>query len=210
MYRLHPSIRHHIVNTLAWPRLRPLQEEAIAPVLGGEHGIFLAPTAGGKTEAASFPVFSRKRTLPPCSIGSTRTMRIVRSSHPVTLTTRAVQALRDARGEIPGAHAGRTVLIASEAGQRWYIFAGLRANVELAARLSPLRSQATQKDNLYITIDEGIDKEQLRRSVASDTPDDELTRLVGTVSGCPQTRTRAPRVADRGDHDPPLPRYGRR
>jgi len=60
--RLHPSIRHHIVNTLAWPRLRPLQEEAIAPVLDGDHGIFLAPTAGGKTEAASFPVFSRMAT----------------------------------------------------------------------------------------------------------------------------------------------------
>ena len=38
---------------------RPLQEEAIEPVLAGEHGLFLAPTAGGKTEAASFPVFSR-------------------------------------------------------------------------------------------------------------------------------------------------------
>jgi hypothetical protein len=54
---------------------------------------------------------------------------------------------------------------------------------KLAARLSPLRSQVTQKDNLYITIDEGIDKEQLRRAVASDTPDGELTRLVSTVSG---------------------------
>jgi hypothetical protein len=105
------------------------------------------------------------------------------SLDPVTLTERAVQALSEARGEIPGAHAGRTVLIGSEAAQRWYTFAGLRANVELAARLSPLRSQVTQKDNLYITLDEGIDTEQLRRAAASDTPDDELTRLVSTVSG---------------------------
>lgn len=57
--RLHPSIQHHVVNTLGWPRLRPLQEEVIGSVLSGEHGLFLAPTAGGKTEAASFPVFSR-------------------------------------------------------------------------------------------------------------------------------------------------------
>ena len=102
---------------------------------------------------------------------------------PVTLTSRATRALREAQDEIPGAHAGRTVLIPSEAGQRWYTFAGLRANVELAARLSPLRSQVSQKDNLYITIDEGVSKEQLREMVDSATPDDELTRLVSIVSG---------------------------
>jgi hypothetical protein len=75
------------------------------------------------------------------------------------------------------------VLIPSEAGQRWYTFAGLRANVELAARLSPLRSQVSQKDNLYVTIDEGIDRETLRKAVDSETPDGELARLVSTVSG---------------------------
>ena len=105
------------------------------------------------------------------------------SLDPVTLTSRAVEALSEACDEIPGAHAGRTVLIPSEAGQRWYTFAGLRANVELAARLSPLRSQVSQKDNLYITIDEGIDKETLRKAVGSETPDGELARLVSTVSG---------------------------
>ena len=60
--QLHPSIRHHIVNTLGWPQLRPLQEQAIEPVMAGEHGLFLAPTAGGKTEAAVFPVFSAMAT----------------------------------------------------------------------------------------------------------------------------------------------------
>ncbi len=35
------------------------RRQAIAPVLAGDHGLFLAPTAGGKTEAASFPVFSK-------------------------------------------------------------------------------------------------------------------------------------------------------
>lgn len=57
--RLHPALQHHIVNSLGWPGLRPLQEVTIDPVLRGEHAILLAPTAGGKTEAAIFPVFSR-------------------------------------------------------------------------------------------------------------------------------------------------------
>lgn len=57
--RLHPSLQHHIVNSLGWPRLRPLQEATIGPILQGEHAILLAPTAGGKTEAACFPVLSR-------------------------------------------------------------------------------------------------------------------------------------------------------
>jgi len=57
--KLHPAIQHHIVNSLGWPGLRPLQEATIQPILNGEHAILLAPTAGGKTEAASFPIFSR-------------------------------------------------------------------------------------------------------------------------------------------------------
>ncbi|NBC13317.1 MAG: DEAD/DEAH box helicase, partial [Gammaproteobacteria bacterium] len=60
--RLHPALQHHIVNTLAWRSLRPLQAAAIAPILAGEHAILLAPTAGGKTEAAVLPVLSRALT----------------------------------------------------------------------------------------------------------------------------------------------------
>ena len=57
--RLHPAIQHHIVNTLVWSSLRPLQEASIDPLLAGEHAMLLAPTAGGKTEAAFFPILSR-------------------------------------------------------------------------------------------------------------------------------------------------------
>jgi ATP-dependent Lhr-like helicase len=57
--RLHPALQHHIVNSLGWAGLRPLQEQAIDPVLDGEHVVLVAPTAGGKTEAATFPVLSR-------------------------------------------------------------------------------------------------------------------------------------------------------
>ncbi|WP_275557514.1 DEAD/DEAH box helicase [Streptomyces sp. 5-6(2022)] len=56
---LDPGLVHHIVNTLGWPGLRPLQEEAITPLLAGEDAVLLAPTAGGKTEAASFPLLSK-------------------------------------------------------------------------------------------------------------------------------------------------------
>ncbi|MGE3313100.1 MAG: DEAD/DEAH box helicase [Limisphaerales bacterium] len=57
--RLHPALQHHIVNSLGWRELRPLQEASIAPILDGKHALLLAPTAGGKTESAIFPVLSR-------------------------------------------------------------------------------------------------------------------------------------------------------
>ena len=57
--RLHASLQHHIVNSLGWRELRALQEKAITPVLDGRHCLLLAPTAGGKTEAAVFPLLSR-------------------------------------------------------------------------------------------------------------------------------------------------------
>jgi ATP-dependent helicase Lhr and Lhr-like helicase len=57
--RLHPAVQYHVVNTLGWPSLRPTQLEAIEPVLSGEDALLLAPTAGGKTEAAVLPLMSR-------------------------------------------------------------------------------------------------------------------------------------------------------
>ena len=56
---LHPALQHHIVNSLGWRELRPFQDEVIPQILDGKHLIVLAPTAGGKTEAAFFPVASR-------------------------------------------------------------------------------------------------------------------------------------------------------
>lgn len=57
--RLNGALRYHIVGTLGWTSLRPAQLEAIEPVLAGENILLLAPTAGGKTEAGTFPVISR-------------------------------------------------------------------------------------------------------------------------------------------------------
>jgi ATP-dependent Lhr-like helicase len=56
--RLHPVVVHHIVNSLGWQTLRGLQEEAAGPVLDGADALLLAPTAGGKTEAAVFPLLT--------------------------------------------------------------------------------------------------------------------------------------------------------
>jgi ATP-dependent Lhr-like helicase len=56
---LHPALQHHIVNSLGWRELRPFQDEVVPAVLSGQHVIVVAPTAGGKTEAALFPILSR-------------------------------------------------------------------------------------------------------------------------------------------------------
>ncbi len=60
--QLHPSLQYHVVNTLGWSTLRPTQLAAIAPIHAGSHCLLLAPTAGGKTEAAAIPMLSRMLT----------------------------------------------------------------------------------------------------------------------------------------------------
>lgn len=57
--RLHPHLQHAIVHDLGWRALRPVQELTIDAVLDGCNSVVLAPTAGGKTEAAVFPLLSR-------------------------------------------------------------------------------------------------------------------------------------------------------
>lgn len=57
--RLEPALQHHIVNTLGWRELREVQELSIEACLDDANMVVLAPTAGGKTESAFFPVISR-------------------------------------------------------------------------------------------------------------------------------------------------------
>ena len=57
--KLHPAVQYHVVNSLGWNTLRPTQLQAIGPIQDGSHCLLLAPTAGGKTEAAIIPVLSR-------------------------------------------------------------------------------------------------------------------------------------------------------
>jgi ATP-dependent helicase Lhr and Lhr-like helicase len=60
--RLHSGVQHHVVNSLGWQTLRPLQDQAVEPILAGDHVLALGPTAGGKTEAAVLPLLSRIAT----------------------------------------------------------------------------------------------------------------------------------------------------
>jgi ATP-dependent helicase Lhr and Lhr-like helicase len=62
--RLHPALQHQVVNALGWRSLRPVQERTIDGVLAGENLLVLAPTAGGKTEAAFFPLISEALARP--------------------------------------------------------------------------------------------------------------------------------------------------
>lgn len=56
--RLTPALQYQIVNGLGWRGLRPVQEESVQAILDGYNCVILAPTAGGKTEAAFFPLLS--------------------------------------------------------------------------------------------------------------------------------------------------------
>ncbi len=55
----HPVVEYPVVNSLGWADLRPLQRAAVEPIRAGADTLLVAPTAGGKTEAAFFPVLSR-------------------------------------------------------------------------------------------------------------------------------------------------------
>ena len=57
-FSLHPQLQKNIVSRLGWRSLRPVQEQAIPPLLKGHDAVILAPTAGGKTESAMFPILS--------------------------------------------------------------------------------------------------------------------------------------------------------
>jgi ATP-dependent Lhr-like helicase len=68
--RLHPHLQHAIIHDLGWRSLRPVQDLTIDAILDGCNSVVLAPTAGGKTEAAIFPLLSRVLTenLNPVSV----------------------------------------------------------------------------------------------------------------------------------------------
>lgn len=56
---LEPALEYHVINSLGWSALRPLQRDAVEPVRSGADCVLVAPTAGGKTEAALFPLLTR-------------------------------------------------------------------------------------------------------------------------------------------------------
>jgi ATP-dependent Lhr-like helicase len=63
-------IKNGIVTNLGWRNLTPVQELSFPEIISGKNTIILAPTAGGKTEAAFLPVLNVMYTenLEPISI----------------------------------------------------------------------------------------------------------------------------------------------
>lgn len=57
--RLSPALQYQVVNDLGWSGLRPVQEASTHAILDGANCVVLAPTAGGKTEAAFLPLLSQ-------------------------------------------------------------------------------------------------------------------------------------------------------
>jgi ATP-dependent Lhr-like helicase len=68
--RFAPRLQEAIVSRLGWTSLRPVQEQAGAALLDGKNAVVLAPTAGGKTEAAMFPTLSMLVTDQPEGVGA--------------------------------------------------------------------------------------------------------------------------------------------
>ncbi|HEY8378767.1 MAG TPA: DEAD/DEAH box helicase [Nannocystis sp.] len=65
-----PRLQQAIVARLRWSSLRPVQELAGEALLGGANAVVLAPTAGGKTEAAIFPALSLLLESPAAGVGA--------------------------------------------------------------------------------------------------------------------------------------------
>ena len=60
--RFSPALQYQVVNGLGWTGLRPVQEQSTHAILDGTNCVILAPTAGGKTEAAMLPLLSLMNT----------------------------------------------------------------------------------------------------------------------------------------------------
>jgi ATP-dependent helicase Lhr and Lhr-like helicase len=68
--RFPPRLQEAIVSSLGWSSLRPVQEMAGHAILDGKNVVVSAPTAGGKTEAAIFPVLATLIERPSTAVGA--------------------------------------------------------------------------------------------------------------------------------------------
>jgi len=68
--RFPERLQHAIASHLGFTALRPVQELASEAILDGKNAVVLAPTAGGKTEAALFPVLAQLLQAPPSGVGA--------------------------------------------------------------------------------------------------------------------------------------------
>ncbi len=68
-FGLSERLRHGIASVLRWSELRAVQEQTITAVAAGKNAVVLAPTAGGKTEAAFFPILDGLHREPARGVG---------------------------------------------------------------------------------------------------------------------------------------------
>jgi ATP-dependent Lhr-like helicase len=68
--RFPERLQHAIANHLGFGSLRAVQELAGDAILDGKNAVVLAPTAGGKTEAAIFPVLAQLLESQPSGVGA--------------------------------------------------------------------------------------------------------------------------------------------
>lgn len=69
LFLLHPDVRAWVAG-MGWTDLRPVQKEALLPVLEGKGDVLIsAATASGKTEAAFLPAISRVLSSPKPGVG---------------------------------------------------------------------------------------------------------------------------------------------
>lgn len=67
--RFPARLQASIVARLGWSSLRPVQDLASHALLDGHNAVILAPTAGGKTEAAVFPMLAQLMESEPTGVG---------------------------------------------------------------------------------------------------------------------------------------------
>lgn len=68
--RFPARLQEGIGQRLGWPALRAVQEQASEEILDGRNAVVLAPTAGGKTEAALFPILAGLLEREPEGVGA--------------------------------------------------------------------------------------------------------------------------------------------
>ncbi|NMO18158.1 DEAD/DEAH box helicase [Pyxidicoccus fallax] len=68
--RFPPRMQEAIVSRLGFTGLRPVQELTARELLDGSNAVVLAPTAGGKTEAALFPILADLMERPVAGVGA--------------------------------------------------------------------------------------------------------------------------------------------
>ncbi|MEI8259831.1 MAG: DEAD/DEAH box helicase, partial [Deltaproteobacteria bacterium] len=67
--RFPSRLQEAIVSRLGWTSLRPVQDIAGEAILDGHNAVVLAPTSGGKTEAAMFPAIAQLIERQPEGVG---------------------------------------------------------------------------------------------------------------------------------------------